>query len=92
MAAEWLGLGLAIAKMLLRAADRSDAADALDDARIGWDGFLTARGNENALGKIIARSWSSTWEVPRMRSKLICGRQPKMSPTYLAAWVKMIRR
>jgi hypothetical protein len=53
----WNGLvsGLAIAKMLLRAADRNDAADALDDARIGWDGFRTARGNENALGKIIAR-------------------------------------
>ena len=80
----WNGLvsGLAIAKMLLRAADRNDAADALDDARIGWDGFRTARGNENALGRSSPGSWSSTWEVPRRRSKLICGRQPQMSPTY----------
>ena len=68
--------------MLLRAADRNDAADALDDARIGWDDFRTARGNENALGRSSPGSWSSTWEVPRRRSKLICGRQPQMSPTY----------
>ena len=51
---EWLGLGLALAKILLRAADKSDAADALDDAQGGWAALRAARPDETALGKAIA--------------------------------------
>jgi hypothetical protein len=50
----WLGLGLAVAKMLLRAADKSDTADALDDAHGGWSILRAARRQETALGKAIA--------------------------------------
>jgi hypothetical protein len=51
----WLGLGLAIAKILLRAADKSDAADALDDAHGGWSILRAGRGKEHTLGKFIAK-------------------------------------
>jgi hypothetical protein len=54
VALEWLGLGLAVAKMLLRAADKSDAADALDDASGLWSHLRVARRQETAVGKAIA--------------------------------------
>ena len=48
-----LGVGLAVSKMLLRAADESDAADALDDAREGWAVLRGFRRQETALGRLI---------------------------------------
>jgi NACHT N-terminal Helical domain 1 len=50
----WLGLGLAVAKILLRAADKSDAADALDDAHGGWSILRAVGREETALGTAIA--------------------------------------
>jgi hypothetical protein len=55
MAVEWLALGLAVAKMLLRAADKENAADTIIDAQSGWAALRAARSNENALGKIIGK-------------------------------------
>ena len=55
MAVEWLALGLAVAKMLLRAADKENAADNIIDAQSGWAALRAARSNENALGKIIGK-------------------------------------
>jgi hypothetical protein len=45
---------MALAKILLRATDRSDAADALDDAHGGWSLLRAARHRETALGRAIA--------------------------------------
>jgi hypothetical protein len=54
VAVEWLGIGLALAKILLRAADKENVADALDDALGGWSLLRAARHRETALGKAIA--------------------------------------
>lgn len=43
MAMEWLAIGSAIARLLLRASDMPDAADALTDTNEGWQALRTFR-------------------------------------------------
>jgi hypothetical protein len=43
VAVEWVGVGLAVAKILLRAVDKENVADAFDDARAGWARLRNAR-------------------------------------------------
>jgi hypothetical protein len=52
---EWLAVGLAVAKILLRTADNSDAADAIVDIEGGWSVLRASRRRETALGKTIAQ-------------------------------------
>jgi tetratricopeptide (TPR) repeat protein len=55
VAVEVLGLGLAVGKMLLRAANMGDAADAVDDAQGGWAALRKASPPQKVLGKAIAK-------------------------------------
>jgi hypothetical protein len=55
VAVEWLAVGLAVGKMLLRAADKEYVADAIDDAREGWAALRGVhRSDELAMGAAIA--------------------------------------
>jgi NACHT N-terminal Helical domain 1 len=52
---EWVGVGMAVAKMLLRAADKENIADALDDASGGWAALRRVhRRDRSALEAVIA--------------------------------------
>jgi hypothetical protein len=55
VAVEWLAVGLAVGKILLRAADKENIADALDDARGGWAALRRDHSrDEAAMGAAIA--------------------------------------
>jgi hypothetical protein len=55
VAAEWVGVALAVAKMLSRAANHENIADALDDAHGGLAALRAARPAARAMGTLIAK-------------------------------------